>query len=132
LGQKPCFGVKNPVLGSKRGVSEHSEFTENSEFVLFQTFQKLQKNDVKIKFKKSRKNLFQLKNQLKNGLKCSVYTSYLRLRFRKFRCVMWSISSTFYARVFCTQFLAPKLQTQNTALQFLVPNFCTQKARVKR
>jgi len=61
-----------------------------------------------------------------------VYTSYLRLRFRKFRCVMWSISSTFYARVFCTQFLAPKLQTQNTALQFLVPNFCTQKARVKR
>jgi len=36
-------------------VSEHSKFTENLEFVLFQIFQKLQKNDVKIKFWKSQK-----------------------------------------------------------------------------
>jgi len=42
-------------FGSKTGVSEHSEFTENSEFVLFQTFQKLRKNDIKIEFRKSRK-----------------------------------------------------------------------------
>jgi len=44
-----------PVLGSKTGVSEHSEFTEILEFVLFRTFQKLQKNDFKIEFWKSRK-----------------------------------------------------------------------------
>jgi len=37
-------------LGSKTGVSEHSNFTENSEIFLFQTFQKLQKNDVKSNF----------------------------------------------------------------------------------
>jgi len=29
-------------------VPEHLEFTENSEFVLFQTFQKLQKNETKL------------------------------------------------------------------------------------
>jgi len=44
--KKPCFGVKKPVFegfgvkvkktGSKRGVFEHSKFTENLEFVLFQ------------------------------------------------------------------------------------------------
>ncbi len=49
------FGVKVQKTGSKTGISEHSEFTENSEFVLFQTFQKLQKDDVKIKFRKWRK-----------------------------------------------------------------------------
>ncbi len=50
---------KNSVFGSKSsekfgkssetGVSELSEFTENLEFVLFWTFQKWWKNDVKLK-----------------------------------------------------------------------------------
>jgi hypothetical protein len=35
------FRIKNPVFEAKPGVSKHSEFTEYSEFVLFQTFQKL-------------------------------------------------------------------------------------------
>jgi len=48
---KKKFGSKTPVLGSKTGVSEHSEFTEYSKFVLFRIFQKLQKNDVKIEFR---------------------------------------------------------------------------------
>jgi len=47
--KKPVFEVKTGGLGSKTGVSEHSKFKEYSEFVLFRTFQKLQKNDVKIK-----------------------------------------------------------------------------------
>jgi len=62
LVKNPCFGVKKfgkswetPVLGSKTGVSEYLEFMENSEFVLFRTFRKLQKNDVKIEFWKLRK-----------------------------------------------------------------------------
>ncbi len=60
----PVFESKNPVFGSKSlvkfrkcletGFSEHSEFlefleiSEISEIVLFRTFQKLQKNDVKL------------------------------------------------------------------------------------
>jgi len=72
-----CFWVKNPVFeglgvkvqktGSKTGVSEHSEFMENSEFVLFRTFQtfrKLQKNDVKIEFWKLRKTRSDSKTDL--------------------------------------------------------------------
>jgi len=47
LGQKNLF---LRVWGSKTGVSKHSKFTENLEIVLFRTFQKLQKNDVKIEF----------------------------------------------------------------------------------
>jgi len=47
------FGVKVQKTGSKRGVFEHSKFTENLEFVLFQTFQKSRKNDLKIKVRKS-------------------------------------------------------------------------------
>jgi len=43
------------VLGSKTEVFEHSKFKENLEIVLFQTFQKLQKNDIKIEFWKSQK-----------------------------------------------------------------------------
>jgi len=43
------------VLGSKTGVSKHCEFTEILEIVLFWTFWKLQKNDVKIEFWKFRK-----------------------------------------------------------------------------
>jgi len=60
------FWGKNPVFEGfgfkvkKTGVSEHSEFTENSEFVLYRTFQKLQKNNIKIEFQKSQKNLFPL------------------------------------------------------------------------
>ncbi len=50
----PVFEAKTVVLGSKTGVSEHSEITEYSEFVLLRTFQKLQK-DVKIKLQKLRK-----------------------------------------------------------------------------
>ncbi len=53
--KKPCFGVKVQITGSKTGVSKHCKFTENSEFVLFQTFRKLRKNYVKIEFRKSRK-----------------------------------------------------------------------------
>jgi len=47
--------LETPVLGAKTGVSEHYKFTENSEFVIFLTFRKLQKNDVKIEFWKLRK-----------------------------------------------------------------------------
>jgi len=47
LGERTLFlrvlGSKLKKTGSKTGVSEHSEFTENSEFVLFQTFQKITK-----------------------------------------------------------------------------------------
>jgi len=35
-----CFWVKNPIVEAKTGVSEHSEFMEYSEFVLFRIFQK--------------------------------------------------------------------------------------------
>ena len=49
------FEAKTGVLGSKTGVSKHTELTENLEFVLFQTFQELQKNDVKIELRKSQK-----------------------------------------------------------------------------
>jgi hypothetical protein len=42
--------LETPVVGSKTGVSEHSEFTENLEFVLFLTFQKLQKMTLKSYF----------------------------------------------------------------------------------
>ncbi len=52
LGQKSLF---LRVLGSKTGVSEHSELTETSEFVQFQTFRKLRKNDIKIELRKSQK-----------------------------------------------------------------------------
>jgi len=44
-------------LGSKTGVSEHWEFTENLEFVLFRTFRKLQKMMLKSNFG-YRKKLF--------------------------------------------------------------------------
>jgi len=55
FGKNPVFEAKIWVLGSKTGVSKHSEFIEISEFVLFQTFRKLQKNDIKIEFWKSQK-----------------------------------------------------------------------------
>jgi hypothetical protein len=41
--------AKTGDFGSKTEVSEHSELTKYLEFVLFRTFQKLQKYDVKIK-----------------------------------------------------------------------------------
>jgi len=51
MGQKTLFlrvlGSKFKKTGSKTGVSEHSEFTENSEFVLFLN---IQKNEFKIEF----------------------------------------------------------------------------------
>jgi hypothetical protein len=37
------FGSKTGVMGSETGVSKHFEFTEYSEFVLFQIFQNLKK-----------------------------------------------------------------------------------------
>jgi len=55
--ETPVFGSKNPVfeaktgvLGSKIGVSKYSKNMEYEEFVLFQIFQKLQENGVKIEF----------------------------------------------------------------------------------
>ncbi len=71
--KKSCFGVKKfgnssetLVLGSKTGVSEHSEFMENSEFVLYQTFRKLRKMTLKSNFiLKIVKNSFRLENRLK-------------------------------------------------------------------
>ncbi len=42
-----------------------------------------------------------------------------------------SISSTFYALIFCTKFLAPKCQTQNTGLTLLAQKFCTKNARIE-
>ncbi len=48
--KNPVFEAKTRVLGSKTVISEHSKFKEYSEFVLFQIFRKLQKNDVKIEF----------------------------------------------------------------------------------
>ncbi len=75
----PCFGVKKPVFegfgvrvqktGSKTGVSEHCKLSENSEFVLFRTFRKLQKNDIKIKFQKSQKTSSDSKTNTNVGLK---------------------------------------------------------------
>jgi len=55
------FGVKVKKTGPKRGVSKHSKFTENLEFVLFQTFRKSQKNDIKIEVWKLRKTRTDLK-----------------------------------------------------------------------
>ncbi len=54
---------------SETGFSECSEFTEISEIVLFRTFRKLQKNDVKLEIRKSQylkiaKNSFRLENRL--------------------------------------------------------------------
>jgi len=46
---------------SETGVFELSKFTENWEFVLFQTFRKLRKNDVKIEFQKLQKTRSDLK-----------------------------------------------------------------------
>ncbi len=53
--KNPAFEANTGVLGSEAGVCKYSEITENSEFVLFQIFQKLRKNDVKIEFWKSQK-----------------------------------------------------------------------------
>ncbi len=57
-----CFWVKNFGKSLEKvqksletGVFNHSEFMENLEFSLFRTFRKLQKNDVKIEFRKSQK-----------------------------------------------------------------------------
>jgi hypothetical protein len=51
LGSKRSERIRKHVLGSKTGFP--NKFTENSEFVLFRTFRKLQKNDAKIEFRKS-------------------------------------------------------------------------------
>jgi len=65
-----CFWVKKPcfegfgVKVQKTGIYEHSKFTENSEFVIFQTFQKLQKNHIKIEFQKTRKTCSNSKTNL--------------------------------------------------------------------
>jgi hypothetical protein len=81
LDQKTLFlRLKNPVFGSKSletGVSEHLEFTENSEFVLFSTFQKLQKNDFKIEFRKSRKT----RSDSNVGFKVCIAGPYSRMLF---------------------------------------------------
>ncbi len=77
------FKSKNPVFGSKSsekirkkfrkvwkssetGFSKHSEI---SEIVLFRTFQKLQKNDIKLELRKSRKTHSNSKTDLKVRLK---------------------------------------------------------------
>jgi len=54
---------------SETGFSECSEILEISEIVLFQTFQKLQKNDVKFELWKSRKTCFDSKTDSKVRLK---------------------------------------------------------------
>jgi len=53
LGQTTLFkkfgiSLETPVLGLKTAVSKNSELTKFLEFGLFQTFRKLQKNDVKL------------------------------------------------------------------------------------
>jgi len=56
--KKPVFASKSletPVLGLKTAISNNSELTKISEFVLFQTFQKLQKNGVKLRLQKLQK-----------------------------------------------------------------------------
>ncbi len=55
MGQKTLFLGQKVWKSSETVVSEHSEFTEYWELVLFQNFQKVQKNDDKIEFQKSRK-----------------------------------------------------------------------------
>jgi len=54
---RPCVrrNFLNFGNSSETGVSKHSEFTENSEFVLFRTFQKLQKRMLKSNFGKREK-----------------------------------------------------------------------------
>ncbi len=54
---RPCVrrNFLNFGNSSETGVSKHSEFTENSEFVQFQAFQKLRQNDIKIEFRKLQK-----------------------------------------------------------------------------
>jgi len=61
--------LENVQKSSERGFSEHSEFTEISEIVLFGTFQKLQKNDVKLELQKLRKTHFASKTDSKVWLK---------------------------------------------------------------
>jgi len=71
LGQKVWKKFGKSLESLETGFSKCSEFTEISEIVLFRTFQKLQKNDVKLKLQKSQKNLFQLKNRLESLVKSS-------------------------------------------------------------
>ncbi len=51
------------------GFSQCSEISEISEIVLFRTFQKLQKNDVKLELRKLRKTHSDSKTDLKVQLK---------------------------------------------------------------
>ncbi len=73
LGKK--FGNNFLFLGQKvrksleTGFSKHSEFSEFLEIVLFRTFQKLRKNDVKLKLQKSWKTCSNLKTDSKVWLK---------------------------------------------------------------
>jgi len=74
---KPVF--ESTVFGSKSlekvwkssdtGFSECLEFTEILEIVLFQTFRKLRKNDVKLEFRKSQKTRSDSKTYSKVWLK---------------------------------------------------------------
>jgi hypothetical protein len=64
-----CFWVKKFGKSLETGVSEHSEFTEILEIVLFRTFQKLRKNDVKLELRKSQKTCSDLKTDSKVRLK---------------------------------------------------------------
>ncbi len=84
LGQKkPVYKSKNPVFGSKslekvwkkfgkvreQGFSEHSEFSKISEIVLFYSFRKLRKNDIKLELRKSQKTCSDSKTDSKVWLK---------------------------------------------------------------
>jgi len=60
---------ETPVLGSKTGVSKHSEFTENSEFVLFKTLKNYKKMTLKSNFGNCEKLVLTQKPTQMFGLK---------------------------------------------------------------
>jgi len=69
LGQKTLFLGKTVWKSLETGFSEHLEITEILEIGLFQTFQKLRKNDVKLELQKLQKTRSDSKTDSKVWLK---------------------------------------------------------------
>ncbi len=59
-------------------------------------------------------------------------SSIIKKEQKERECMWVSISSTFFARVFCTKFLAQKFQTQKPkSVKLLAPKICTKNALMK-
>ncbi len=96
FGQKVWKKLGKVWKNLETGFSEHSEISEILEIVLFRNFRKLQKNDVKLELRKSRKNLFRLENRresLDKSSECRVLLSLSHFRLQLLKKNVWRISN---------------------------------------